>query len=104
MKPGERIASCWYTTPASGNTFTFSLNLTDGQVHPLALYFNDWDNLGREQRVEILDAATDAVLDTRTISSFSQGRYLVWNVRGYVKIRVTRIGGLNAILTGLFVD
>ena len=32
----------------------------------------------------MLDAATGAVLDTRTVSSFDSGDYLAWNVSGHV--------------------
>ena len=36
----SRIAACWY----SATSFTVDVDLTDGQVHDLELYFLDWDN------------------------------------------------------------
>jgi hypothetical protein len=70
----------------------------------LALYFLDWDNQGRSEQVQITNAATGAVLDTETVSSFSQGVYLKWNVSGNVRITITRLAGNNAVLSGLFIN
>jgi hypothetical protein len=43
------------------------------------------------------------VLDSRTISGFQNGVYLVWNVRGHVLIRVTNLNpASNAVVSGLF--
>ena len=78
------------------------VNLTDGQTHRLAIYFLDWDTSSRSQRVDVLDAASGTVLDSRTISSFHNGAYLVWNVTGHVQLRFTKLAGTNAVLSGLF--
>ncbi|MFN7948939.1 MAG: hypothetical protein U0Z53_26535 [Blastocatellia bacterium] len=94
----DAVAACWY----SGSSFTADVNLTDTASHRLALYFLDWDRNGRAQTVEVLDVLTGAVLDTRTISNFSEGQYLVWTVRGSVRFRFTRTAGSNAVLSGLF--
>jgi hypothetical protein len=42
------------------------------------------------------------VLDTRNISSFSNGLYLIWNISGHVTIKVTRNSGLNSVISGIF--
>src|SRR5262249_22078152 len=48
---------------------------------------------------------TGAVFDTESISSFGEGKYLVWNVSGHVQFRVTNgAGSLNAVLSGIFFD
>ena len=39
----------------------------------------------------MIDATTGAVLDSRTISSFHDGVYLSWNVKGSVQFKVTRL-------------
>ncbi len=96
---GGRIAACWY-----GSTFTVDVNLTDGQTHQVGLYFLDWDNGGRTERVDVLDAATGSVLDSRTVSSFTGGQYLVWNLSGHVTFHITDLTGVNAVLSGLFFD
>ena len=94
----DRIAPVWYTF----SSMSIDVNLTDGNTHRVALYFLDWDNAGRAERVDVLDAQSSAVLDTRTISSFSSGEYLVWNVAGHVTFRITLTGGANAVISGLF--
>jgi hypothetical protein len=97
--PGDRIAACWYTS----TSFSIAVNLTDGQTHQMALYLLDWDRTGRVENVTVLDAATGAVLDTRNVSAFADGEYLVWQVRGNVVVHVTNgPGSLNAVVSGLF--
>ena len=94
-----RVAACWY----SDSGFTVDVNLTDGITHQLALYALDWDTNGREERVDAVDPATGAVLDSRTVSSFTGGQYLVYNVTGHVQFRITNnVAGTNAVLSGLF--
>jgi hypothetical protein len=100
VSSSTRIAACWYTT----GTMSADINITDGKVHQIAVYCTDWDNAGRAQKVEILDAATGVVLNSQSVSSFSAGRYLVWNVSGHVTVRVTRTAGGNAVIEGLFFD
>jgi alpha-L-rhamnosidase len=93
-----RIAAAWYLN----GTFTVDVNMTDGKLHQFALYAVDWDNNGRVETVQVVDANTSSVLDTRSLSSFSNGVYLVWNVSGHVKINVTLNTGINAVVSGVF--
>jgi len=94
----DRIASTWYT----GTNFTFDVNLTDGNPHEVGLYCLDWDNQGRAERIDILDAASGSVLDTRNASAFNNGTWLLWNLSGHVTIKVTVTGGPNAAVSGIF--
>ena len=97
----DRIASCWF----SGGTYTIDVNLTDGQTHQVALYAMDWDQYGngRTETINVLDAATHAVLDTHNVSSFAAGQYLVWNIKGHVIFQVVNTNGnSNAVLSGIF--
>ncbi|HYW41363.1 MAG TPA: hypothetical protein VE959_00820 [Bryobacteraceae bacterium] len=91
----DRIAACWYT----GGFFTVDLNFNDTNTHALALYLLDWDG-GRSERVDILDTSNN-VLDTRTVTAFTAGEYLVWNVSGHVVVRITNTGS-NAVVSGIF--
>jgi hypothetical protein len=94
-----RLASAWYSRSA----FEIEANLHDGTTHQVAVYCVDWDSAGaRAETIDVLDAATGTVLDTRTISSFSSGQYPVWNLRGHVKLRITRTAGPSAVASGLF--
>jgi len=96
-----RIASTWY----AANSFEMDINLTDGNSHRVALYNLDWDTTnGRIQTIDILDAVSGSMLDSRTLSTFSNGQYLVWRLTGRVKIRITRSGTYNVVVSGIFFD
>ncbi len=94
----DRIAAAW-----DGSSFTIDVNLTDGQTHELSLYAVDWDSTARSERIDVIDPSTGTVLDSRTLSSFHNGAYLSWNLSGHVQIRVTRLAGANAVVSGLFI-
>ncbi len=93
----DRLAAAWYQ-----NIFTINVNLTDAGTHRVALYCLDWNNEQRAQRFDVVDASTNALLDSRTLSSFSSGKYVVWDLKGSVKINVTRVAGSNAVVSGLY--
>ncbi len=76
--------------------------MTDGNTHELALYCLDYDNEGRSQSITISDTATGTVLDTRSMSGFTSGEYVVWNVSGNVTVKVSLLAGGNAVVSGLF--
>jgi hypothetical protein len=100
QKPGaatDRIESAWYA-----GSFTIDIDIRDGQAHRVALYAADYDPHGRVEQVQVVDAATGAVLDSRTLTSFAGGEYLVWNLGGHVQLRVTNVSGPNAVVSGLF--
>jgi hypothetical protein len=99
----DRIAATVY----SATEFTIDLNLTDGMTHQVALYSVDWDyNNLRAQNVQIRDAVTDALLDSRSMTNLTGGQYAVWNLRGHVRIKVSYTGpaGLNAVTSAIFFD
>jgi hypothetical protein len=95
----DRIAACWY----SGSSFTVDLNFRDTTTRQVAVYLLDWDNYnGRTETLDILDA-NNTLLDSRAVSSFVNGQYLVWNLSGHVIIRITNTNASsNAVLSGVF--
>ena len=97
--PTDRVAACWYTT----SSFTIDLAFHDSATHQVAIYLVDWtDWFGRTEQVDILDASQQ-VLDTRSVSSFTGGEYVVWNLSGHVIIRLTNTNpASNAVISGLF--
>jgi hypothetical protein len=103
-----RIAACWYTAIANTNpSFDVTLNLTDGAPHRVAFYCLDWDGYRgkRAQRIDMLDGTN--VLDSRSVSNFTNGVYLVWQLSGRVTARFTstRVNTNNdAVLSGIFFD
>jgi hypothetical protein len=90
-----RIAGVWYNT-------TWSMNVNGTGTHKLTLYLLDYPNAGYAETITIKDAATGAVLDTRSASSFQNGVYEVWNVSGNITVTLTSTAGHWAPLTGLF--
>ncbi len=100
--PGSsnRVAAVWY----SSSSFTVDVNLGDGHVHDLELYFADWDTTSRSEKVQLSDAVAGTVLDTESIASFHGGEYLDWKVSGHILITITHVGGSNAVLNGVFLD
>ncbi|HYL92444.1 MAG TPA: cohesin domain-containing protein, partial [Alphaproteobacteria bacterium] len=79
----DRIASVWYAS----TRFTIDVNLMDGNLHEVGLYCLDWDNTGRSETIDILDAVSGTVLDSRSVSAFSNGEWVLWNLSGHVTIR-----------------
>jgi hypothetical protein len=94
---GGRIEANWYAL----NSFSVNVDITDGQTHEVALYFLDVNDAARSERVDVLNSAGQ-VLDSRTISSFGGGQYMVWNISGNVTFRITRLAGPSAVMSGLF--
>jgi hypothetical protein len=94
-----RMASAW----SSASGLSIDANLHDGVTHQVAVYFVDWDSAGaRAETISWSEATSRIVLDTRTISHFSDGQYLVWNLRGHLRLDVTRTAGPSGVVSGLF--
>jgi len=94
-----RIAACWY----SATQARFDLSFNDGQAHRISLYFLDDSASGRQQRIDVIDRASGAVLDSRSLANFSTGVYLTWNITGNVSIVLTP-SAVNAVASGVFFD
>jgi hypothetical protein len=95
----SRVAACWYSTTQVG--FDFTIN--DGQSHRVSIYFYDGSSSGRQERVDLVDRTTGTTLDSRTVSGFSSGAYLTWEISGNVSVRVTP-SNVNAVASGIFFD
>ncbi len=96
----DRIAACWFSDTA----FDIDVGTTDDKEHQVAVYFMDWDALGRAVKVEVRDAVSDAVLDTQTVMDFKNGKYLVWKIKGQASFHFLSTGKENATVSGVFVD
>lgn len=95
----NRIAACWYAPDA----FSVSITIPDGQSYQMAVYALDWDQQQRAEDLRLLDTATGKTLNTQTLTSFVNGVYLVWRVRGQITLQVTNHSGpINAVINGIF--
>ncbi len=95
----DRLAATWYAS----QSFEIDVRLTDGNAPDRVVRARLARGPGAG-RVQVIDTASGTVLDTRSISNFKNGVYLVWNVSGNVTIKVTRTAGSNAVISGLFFD
>lgn len=94
-----RVAAVWH----SGNAPGFTVDIeSDALPHRIALYCVDWDLRERKQRIEILDGVTGQVLSTTGISQFGNGMYVVHDFQGSISVRLTKLAGPNAVLSGIF--
>ena len=97
--PPGRLAATWYP----GTQFDLNVGLADGQPHTIALYCLDYDQVIRSQRLDVFDAARPTRCSTARRSAVSPaGKYVVWTITGNVRIRVTRLAGNNAVVSGVF--
>ncbi len=101
--PYERVESEFSNMTA----MEFLVSSNDNQVHRLALYFCDWERLGAKVLVQVLDAASGAVLTASEVSGYANGGYLVMRYRGQVLLRIANLApaGSNrpaAAVSGFF--
>lgn len=95
-----RFATAWQ----HANYMYFYLQFRDTATHRVSFYFLDYDESGRQQRVEFFDHVTGQLLATTTVANFQNGVYSTWNLKGKIRVRITRTAGPNAVLSGLFFD
>src|SRR4051812_24942976 len=102
--PSERVESYFHTV----TSMDFLITSTDGQSHRIALYFADYERTGRSVTVQALDSGSNAVLDSRQLTNYQAGIYLVYNYSGNVTFRIvnnnpgqyTPTGSVNAFFWG----
>jgi hypothetical protein len=102
MDSPDRIASCFFTDTKDPMILNVAAN--DGKKARLALYFLDWFGPGRSEQIRLLDAASGEMLDQRTVSSFYDGSYFVWNIEGSVRVVIQSLNDYNTIVNALFFD
>ena len=100
----DRFAACWYSDPLH-DPLVLNVNMPSTPER-VSLYLLDWDRLGRQERIDVVDAGTGTILDSRTITDLSGGVYETWNISGSVQFVITNLAGpnANAVVSGIFVD
>lgn len=93
----KRRASAWYTA----KSMMLNLNIADDRTREVALYFADFDGIGREQEVEVINGY-DSVVEKFVLKNFQSGKYLVLGMKGKARVRVTHKNGGNAVINGVF--
>src|SRR5204862_297149 len=84
----ERIESYWHTV----TSMDFLITSSDAPSHRIAPYFADYQRQGRSTTIQVLNSATGTVLDSRQLTDYTGGIYLIYNYTGNVTLRGTRAG------------
>jgi subtilisin family serine protease len=105
----SRFAACYFQLPSQSKEFYIDVNLASDTAHRVTLYCLDWDRLGRKETIEIVDPIANKTLHTYNLDSFGDGKYLTWEVRGHVLIKVIWIDSPtstidNPVVSGIFLD
>jgi hypothetical protein len=88
-----------------GQPLTVPIEIKGTRSYQVAFYFVDWDKLGRNIAVEMVDAKTlKMVAPVQVIKDHAEGCYLIYQYDKSVKFRIQQIRGANAALGGIFFD
>jgi hypothetical protein len=86
------------------------LTIAGGSTLDVALYLLDWDLVGRWTVVDVIDAGTRKLLNSRNVTGFGSGQYLKYRVSGRVQFRITNVwskryaSSPDAGFSGIFFD
>lgn len=97
-----RLAACYFAHASTD--IELRVSTRDARPVRMGLYFLDWPGEGRAQQIVLQDVATGRNIDIRSIESFADGAYLVWNIRGEVRILIRSLNDFNAVVSGVFFD
>jgi hypothetical protein len=70
----------------------------------ISLYCVDYASSTREQTIQFFDAMTGVLLDETTLTEFTTGVWLSYEVTAPVIVRLIAERGPNAVLSGIFLD
>jgi hypothetical protein len=90
---------------ACQQTMTVDVEVIENQKYKVALYFLDWDRMGRRQAVEVFDLKTlNRIAPVEIVKNFEQGKYLIYDCAQSARFRINQIRGKNAVLNAIFFD
>ena len=90
---------------ACQQTMTVDVEVLDNRKCKVALYFVDWDRVGRRQAVEVFDLKTlNRIAPVKIVQDFAQGKYLIYLCSCSVRFRIDQVCGENAVLNAIFFD
>jgi len=102
---GPRTAAAIYTQDPEPTYQTMFADIAaqNGRDYTLALYFLDWDGLGRSVGVQIIDPVSlKQLAPVQVVRNYRDGLYLSYRCTGPVRVRVDTITKPNATLSGIF--
>ena len=97
-----RNATCYSN---NGQTMSVTIGINGKHDYQIALYFVDWTSKSSRMAVELLDATTlNLIAPVKIVDNFSGGTYLVFKYNESVKLRINKVRGELATLSGIFFD
>ncbi len=91
-----------FSAASTATAATILVNTIDNAWHQLAIYCVDTERIGRREEISLVDPSNNSVLDSRLLTDFGEGKYVVWNVRNSVKVRIQCLGPDSAVVSGIF--
>lgn len=90
---------------ACQQTMTVDVEVIEGQKYKIALYFVDWNRMGRRQAVEVFNLKTlNRIAPVEIVRDFKQGKYLIYECAQSTRFRIDQVRGENAVLNAIFFD
>lgn len=102
----HRIAGVFYSGLTSqAPQAAVDIRLKHRRDYRLALYAVDFDRKNRKETISVENLTTrQLIAPLSAFSHFSDGKYMVFECHGSVRIRFDPIRGGNAVLSGIFFD
>ena len=98
----DRMAGCWV---AEWTDYKVDVEITDGKEHQMAVYCLDWDKFKRSMTVEVRDPWRKVALAEKLpVKEFENGKYLVFNVKGHVELKLFHSSFRGSEVSGIFFD
>ncbi len=94
------VQAYWSTT----TSMDVNLGINDGLVHNITLYLADYTHRRRQERIQVINSATDTILAQQDISNFNNGEFITFGVSGSTTFRIINTGPSSAVLSGIFFD
>jgi hypothetical protein len=101
----DRFAAAWQSSSevTDPKSVTIDVRVSGNEPRQVALYLLDWNSGNRAQLVEAMDGdKNNVLLDSWLASSYGNGVYLVWNVKGHIRFRITSTTTATAVVSGIF--
>jgi hypothetical protein len=100
----NRIAAVLYDYSTVESPIRLSIDVGDNTRKVSFYCFDQQSAVARTQRIEIIDPTSLEVLETYTPTGFQNGVYFVFEIRGKVEVKISRVTGSNAVISGIFFD
>jgi hypothetical protein len=103
---GRRVAGTIYSGPTSWTgTMVVNIRLKHPCNYQLAIYAVDFDRDGRREAIEVQDLPSMILAaPVQVVSHFQNGKYVIFDCHGSVRLRIDGIRGPNAVVSGIFFD